>query len=84
MDGIPSHPPIPILSSRSSGVSEGGQQEPPPPLTLGEERRPEISDGKIKLPGLATKILKKPGRAASAGDTGSSPGLGRSHMPQSN
>ena len=40
----------------------------------------ELRDGIVGLPGGA--VVKNP--PANAGDKGSSPGLGRVHMPQSN
>ena len=61
---------------------DGGPSASPPPVHLAEP------------PGLSEHILKTtggfPGGAvvenppANSGDMGSSPGLGRSHMPQSN
>ena len=51
--------------------------ESPPENNGGD---PEISNSKKSFPGGA--VVKNP--PANAGDTGSSPGLGRSHMPQSN
>ena len=52
-----------------------------------EERKPGISPVaqwlRIRLPGFPGGAVVE-SLPANAGDTGSSPGLGRSHMPRSN